>query len=270
MSGENNHEGSETVAEEGAGGEDNPILSLDDLKAMVDAEDDFMTALYSGSDEKQCSYSRGYLKRQAIFACRDCSSKNKPMEAKQLFTEPAGVCLACAIACHADHDLVELYTKRNFRCDCGNSKLTEVPCRLCPNKDVDNPLNSYNHNFSGLYCTCNKPYPCDPDDSEIDRIGEDEMVQCIVCEDWFHSCHLPLSAEDKALLDVDDQEYEMICNSCSSKHPFLSFYYKYFKTTSNETESNPKSDTVPTCVLDQIKTKLGTDNPSVSSFISVI
>lgn len=29
---------------------------------------------------------------------------------------------ACSYNCHEGHDLVELYTKRAFRCDCGNSK----------------------------------------------------------------------------------------------------------------------------------------------------
>ena len=41
-------------------------------------------------------------------------------------------------------------------------------------------MNQYNHNFHGVYCTCNKPYP-DPEDLE-----PDEMIQCILCEDWFH------------------------------------------------------------------------------------
>ena len=43
-----------------------------------------------------------------------------------------------------------------------------------------NEKNSYNHNFNGSYCTCNKPYP-DPEDT-----NPDDMVQCIICEDWLH------------------------------------------------------------------------------------
>lgn len=46
-------------------------------------------------------------------------------------------------------------------------------------KPEANDLNVYNHNFKGLYCVCQRPYP----DSE----NTDEMIQCIVCEDWFHS-----------------------------------------------------------------------------------
>jgi hypothetical protein len=43
-----------------------------------------------------------------------------------------------------------------------------------------NELNSYNHNFRGTYCTCERPYP-DPED-----VIDDEMIQCVVCEDWYH------------------------------------------------------------------------------------
>jgi len=34
----------------------------------------------------------------------------------------AGFCYSCSITCHTDHDVYELWTKRHFRCDCGNSK----------------------------------------------------------------------------------------------------------------------------------------------------
>lgn len=47
-------------------------------------------------------------------------------------------------------------------------------------KDEINSLNSYNQNFTGVYCTCKRPYP-DPEDNT-----DDEMIQCIICEDWFH------------------------------------------------------------------------------------
>lgn len=43
-----------------------------------------------------------------------------------------------------------------------------------------NENNYYNHNFDGLYCVCLRPYP-DPDDDT-----DDQMIQCVVCEDWFH------------------------------------------------------------------------------------
>lgn len=87
--------------------------------------------------------------------------------------------------------IVELWTKRNFRCDCGNSKFGEFFCKLFPNKDIENVENSYNHNFKGSYCTCGRPYP-DPDIEE-----QEEMIQCCICEDWFHEEHLGLESSDE-------------------------------------------------------------------------
>lgn len=87
--------------------------------------------------------------------------------------------------------IVELWTKRNFRCDCGNSKFGEFFCKLFPNKDIENVENSYNHNFKGSYCTCGRPYP-DPDVEE-----QEEMIQCCICEDWFHEEHLGLESSNE-------------------------------------------------------------------------
>jgi len=86
--------------------------------------------------------------------------------------------------------LLELWTKRNFRCDCGNSKFGTLACKLLPSKDIENSENSYNHNFKGLYCTCDRPYP-DPNVEE-----QVEMIQCCLCEDWFHEEHLGLTPSD--------------------------------------------------------------------------
>jgi E3 ubiquitin-protein ligase UBR7 len=84
--------------------------------------------------------------------------------------------------------VVELWTKRKFRCDCGNSKFGSHVCKLCPEKDPENPVNSYNHNFKGSYCTCGRPYP----DPEAEK--QVEMIQCCICEDWFHEDHIGLNS----------------------------------------------------------------------------
>ena len=67
--------------------------------------------------------------------------------------------------------------------------------------------NSYNQNFTGLYCTCSRPYP-DPEDPV-----EDVMVQCVVCEDWYHGRHL---ARDSTTSVCPAEEFyeEMICYQC--------------------------------------------------------
>lgn len=156
---------------------------------------------------------QGYIKRQALYACLTCCT-----EAKVDPTKRAGVCLACSLTCHENHELIELYTKRNFRCDCGNPKFNSHPCQFTPDKTELNDDNIYNQNFSGLYCTCQRPYP-DPD-STI----EDDMIQCIICEDWLHASHL------EAVVPASDQYSEMICKSCMEKNEFLHDYSMFAVT----------------------------------------
>ena len=89
--------------------------------------------------------------------------------------------------------IVELWTKRKFRCDCGNSKFGGHLCKLCPEKDSENLENCYNHNFKGSYCTCGRPYP-DPEAKE-----QVEMIQCCICEDWFHEDHIGLNSIEEVI-----------------------------------------------------------------------
>ncbi|XP_052263791.1 putative E3 ubiquitin-protein ligase UBR7 isoform X8 [Dreissena polymorpha] len=192
----------ENALEENENENDAVISMVDYLKEEEELEND-ANAVLGGSDDTQCTYSLGYVPRQALYACSTCNTKDGAS---------AGVCLACSYACHEGHDLYELYTKRNFRCDCGNSKFLNLTCKLCPDKGPENTDNVYNQNFKGLYCVCARPYP-DPED-EI----EDLMIQCIVCEDWYHGRHLG---------DCQVPAYfsEMVCQGCMNKHSFLWAYF---------------------------------------------
>ncbi|XP_064487747.1 putative E3 ubiquitin-protein ligase UBR7 [Ornithodoros turicata] len=185
---------------------DENSLTLQDILDEEEELEEDANAVLGGSDDKNCTYAQGYVNRQALYACITCVPPN---------AEPAGVCLACSYACHEGHELYELYTKRNFRCDCGNSHFpSSNQCRLFPVKDSINEKNNYNHNFHGRYCTCGRPYP-DPEDDV-----NDEMLQCIMCEDWYHGRHLG----DRV---PDNRDYsEMICLCCMGKHSFLWKYYK--------------------------------------------
>ncbi|CAI0408690.1 unnamed protein product, partial [Linum tenue] len=100
------------------------------------------------------------------------------------------------------------------------SKFGEFFCKLCPNKDVENAENSYNQNFKGLYCTCGRPYP----DPEAEQ--QEEMIQCILCEDWFHEEHLGLETVNEIPRDSDGEPlYEdFICKTCSVVCSFLTLY----------------------------------------------
>lgn len=71
-------------------------------------------------------YHQGYVPRQALYACKTCIEKDSA-------ATKGGICLACSYSCHEGHELYELYTKRNFRCDCGvTTKFPQTPCTIYP------------------------------------------------------------------------------------------------------------------------------------------
>ncbi|KAI9174542.1 hypothetical protein LWI28_018807 [Acer negundo] len=184
-------------------------ISIEEYLNEVEEEELEADLVLGGDEGKECTYSKGYMKRQAIFSCLTCTPEGN-----------AGVCTACSLSCHDGHEIVELWTKRNFSCDCGNSKFGEFFCKLLPSKDVENVQNSYNHNFKGVYCTCNLPYP-DPDVEE-----QVEMIQCCMCEDWFHEEHLGLESSNEIPRDEEGEpRYEdFICKACSAVCSFLTLY----------------------------------------------
>ncbi|KAM9840716.1 putative E3 ubiquitin-protein ligase UBR7 [Aulostomus maculatus] len=199
-----------------------PTVSLVDVLEEDEELEEEASAVLAGSDSDHCSYPQGYVKRQALYACNTCTPKGG---------EAAGVCLACSYKCHEGHDLFELYTKRNFRCDCGNRKFSGQQCKLHPDKEEANSLNKYSHNFFGVYCTCGRPYP-DPDDPV-----EDEMIQCVVCEDWLHGRHLGCVVPDCVELQ------EMICESCMNKSPFLWTYAAHLAVPGPTVAAEVKEET---------------------------
>lgn len=192
--------------------EEEPVMFLRDI-IEEDAELEMTAnAVLGGSDDKACTYPQGYVLRQALYACATCTPS----------PNTAGVCLACSLECHDGHELYELYTKRNFKCDCGNDKFPDLVCKLYPDKTKSNEKNSYNHNFEGLYCTCKRPYP------DLDNDVEDEMIQCVCCEDWFHGRHLGGK--------MGSNFSEMICDECmKGKTSFLWPYYFEYSENRSET-----------------------------------
>lgn len=193
---------------------------------------DQASAVLSGSDEKNCN---GFMKRQALYACLTCA----PEGAKNDFSKCIGICLACSLKCHDKHEVVELYTKRNFHCDCG-CKEGSVACQLDPTKSSVRTANSYNQNFVGLYCTCRRPYP-DPENP-----SEDEMIQCVICEDWYHGVHL------NTKVPASDAYDEMICGSCVDKNDFIADYSGLFCTI---VEAADTSSVLNVTSLDESGTK---------------
>ncbi|XP_043463212.1 putative E3 ubiquitin-protein ligase UBR7 [Leptopilina heterotoma] len=190
--------------------DDNSVTMIDVLQEENQLEED-ANAVLGPADDKNCTYSQGYI-RQALYACKTCCSTGGTR---------AGVCLACSLHCHEGHELIELYTKRHFKCDCGNSKFANNKCSLYPVKSNLNEENKYNQNFDGVYCTCMRPYP-DPE-----GLDNDEMLQCTICEDWYHSKHLGRCKPEENSYD------EMVCDICMTKTPFLWNYAPKLSVTKN-------------------------------------
>ncbi|KAF5679809.1 metaphase-anaphase transition (Mlo2) [Fusarium heterosporum] len=133
--------------------------------------------------------------RQAVFACLTC---NPPPAKDGDDWTPAGICYACSIQCHGEHNLVEIFQKRNFTCDCGTKRIPSTsPCTLRLNETANtrggvhseepDVNNKYNHNFRNRFCGCD----CDYDPFQ----QKGTMFQCLGLgttetggcgEDWYH------------------------------------------------------------------------------------
>ncbi|KAF8309694.1 uncharacterized protein EI90DRAFT_3052621 [Cantharellus anzutake] len=184
----------------------------------------------------KCTYSLGHIK-QAVYWCKTCNGT-------------FGLCSACSIACHGNHEQIELFPKRNFRCDCPTSS-SPISCMLHRLTEEPNAENPYGQNFRGIFCRCGKPY---------DPTAETEtMLQCLVCEDWYHESCLnlrkteapsleskqdanvstapmtdlaedsdsegELEEEDDPNLLIAPSSYEsLVCSACVLDSPFLSLY----------------------------------------------
>ena len=204
--------------------------SIDDIiQGEVELEQEANIILGSASDQN-CSYEQGYVYRQPIFSCLTCNESGTSGTA-------GGVCLACSLDCHGGHEVEELYTKRNFRCDCCNKEkfghLTEMICLLQPNKSDANERNVYSDNFKGVYCICKKGYD-----------GESEMIQCVLCEDWFHLEHCGLESSE----GID----EFICPMCMEGNQFLVCYVDT-ELTERATRKIPKEGIVEDVTVEESK-----------------
>jgi len=127
------------------------------------------------------------------------------------------------INCHDGHDVIELYSRLDFRCDCGNGRMPQS-CKLFNDKlDYENEGNFYNPNFFDCYCTCKKPH--------APEYMDQFMIQCYHCEDWFHNHHLT-----PKLSEAVDEKYFLLCTSCVEKNflEVLPNYTSYFHPESKD------------------------------------
>lgn len=143
---------------------------------------------------KNCTRPLGSL-RQNVYACLTCNPP--PTSSDDSFT-PAGICYSCSVQCHGEHELVEIFKKRNFTCDCGTTRFKpDQPCMLRINPDTNargnvhseqpDPDNRYTQNFRNRFCCCSVDY------NPNEQMGT--MFQCLGLgtletggcgEEWYH------------------------------------------------------------------------------------
>lgn len=167
--------------------------AADFIRDQMQLEADAREALPYKIDN--CTKPLGAL-RQSVFACLTCNPP--PKDPKAPYDKAAGVCYACSVQCHGEHNLVEIFTKRNFTCDCGTTRFPkDAPCTLRINpvtntrgdvlSEEADANNKYNQNFRNRFCGCE----CDYDPFQ----QKGTMFQCLGLgthevggcgEDWWH------------------------------------------------------------------------------------
>ncbi|PYI22836.1 hypothetical protein BO86DRAFT_390206 [Aspergillus japonicus CBS 114.51] len=153
-----------------------------------------------------CTKALGPL-RQSLFACLTCNPAPTDSSDDNASYTPAAVCYSCSIACHGEHNLVELFSKRNFVCDCGTTRMPSTsPCTLRNDpqtgakgvhSEEPHPGNKYNHNFQNKFCGCNEDYDPNQERGTMFQclgVGTVETGGC--GEDWWHpECLIGLSRD---------------------------------------------------------------------------
>ncbi|KAI3322370.1 hypothetical protein HD806DRAFT_122873 [Xylariaceae sp. AK1471] len=143
---------------------------------------------------KNCTKPLGSL-RQNIYACLTC---NPPPTNPDDPFNAAGICYSCSVQCHGEHELVEIFQKRNFTCDCGTTRFKpDQPCTLRLNPDTNaqgdvhseqpDPNNKYNQNFRNRFCSCSVDYRPHEQKGTMFQclgLGNHETGGC--GEDWYH------------------------------------------------------------------------------------
>ncbi|KAI0973919.1 hypothetical protein F4678DRAFT_391450 [Xylaria arbuscula] len=143
---------------------------------------------------KDCTKPLGPL-RQNVYACLTCHPP--PANLDEPF-DTAGICYSCSVQCHGEHELVELFHKRNFTCDCGTTRFAPTqPCTLRINpatntrgdvhSEQPDPNNKYNQNFRNRFCSCSEDYCAKEQKGTMFQclgLGTHETGGC--GEDWYH------------------------------------------------------------------------------------
>ncbi|KAI1283863.1 putative zinc finger in N-recognin-domain-containing protein [Xylaria sp. FL0933] len=143
---------------------------------------------------KNCTKPLGPL-RQNVYACLTC---NPPPASPDAPFNTGGICYSCSVQCHGEHELVEIFHKRSFTCDCGTTRFRpDQPCTLRIHPDTNTrgdvhselpePNNKYNQNFRNRFCSCSEDYCAQEQKGTMFQclgLGTHETGGC--GEDWYH------------------------------------------------------------------------------------
>ncbi|TNV74377.1 hypothetical protein FGO68_gene5425 [Halteria grandinella] len=213
-------------------------MTLSEYVKNFEAEEKLEEQLMQNKLLDKCRYQEGYIYQQ-VYACITCYQEqlySLPDDQRKIieaglpnngelvkFVKPHGFCIGCMVHCHEGHDVIELYSKLEFRCDCGNGRMPQA-CKLFNDKeDYENEANVYNHNYFDCYCYCKKPHSSE----YVDQY----MIQCYQCEDWFHNQHLTPIIQKEI-----EEEYFLLCKDCVGQHfgEILPAYQAYFHQDSKD------------------------------------
>jgi len=194
------------ILERGVEMEDESVVTMVDVVKQQEEEQQ------NGWLDSSCTFPLNCAS-QDVFGCKLCTKDG----------QVAGFCRGCRAVCHGDHlaETFEIDGKRDFICDCGNSKM-QNHCKLFPDKPATNDSNRYNQNFFNRFCYCEKEYSEDAED----------MIQCFVCEDWYHVSCLSLKSP-WCSGNILEEEFDLICSSCISRHPFLRQFLDAYRSRLN-------------------------------------
>lgn len=74
--------------------ENEQVLSISEFVEGMEAEQLQADLVLGGDEGKECTYVKGYLRRQAVFSCLSCTPAGN-----------AGFCTACSLVCHDGHEV---------------------------------------------------------------------------------------------------------------------------------------------------------------------
>ncbi|RWW65510.1 hypothetical protein BHE74_00027184 [Ensete ventricosum] len=165
--------------------------------------------LVLGGDEgKECTYPRGYMKRQAIFSCLTCVPGGT-----------AGVCTACSLSCHDGHEVGDVASSGGDSRFC--SFITDFLHQWVPVAEILGNSSSSGSKPESVStkeeCVCDKEYLTDKEDTieEYEKMAKSKREEKLKQQE---------GAEMNFLNTLDHvQKIEILSGIADMKNEFRTF-----------------------------------------------